>query len=411
MIASSRLLHAGATVGALLAVFSSSRRAHALACNDPTLQNPIYAIGGSSPVPMLREAVATAPGQANPPITFIYQSTGGACAGVNAIITPPTTGLSGNATYWTSAGTQSCTFLTPGPAADLGVSNNAATLCPGVTSLPAGVGDFLGPIQAFDFIVPFGSSESSISAEAAYFVFGFGAGSSAPSYPVSPWTVPKDIITRNNQSGASIIIALALGVPLADLANTTIFTDGKNSAGSLSDVASGDVNHTLGFVSAEVAEGAAASTIKTLAYQHYGQSCGWLPSSTSTRFDKINVRTGLYPLWSNIHFFANVDTGSPPKPTNANAKQVIGWYEDTIAPPAGVDVDALTVQSGAVIECAMEVQRTTDAGPLLPYAPAAPCGCFFEANTPDGTTCQACTGNSQCPANAPQCRKGYCEVN
>jgi hypothetical protein len=408
MNASSKLMRAGATLGALLAVFSSSRWAHAVACDDGTLKNPIYAVGGSSPVPMLQK-VATALSNLNPPITFIYQSTGGACSGVSAIITPSTTGLAGNGTYWTSAGTQTCTFSTPGPAADLGVSNNAATLCPGVTSLPAGVGDFLGPIQAFDFIVPFGSMESSISAEAAYFTFGFGAGSSIPSYPVSPWTVPKDIITRNNQSGAAIIIALALGVPLTDLANTTIFTDGKNSAGSLSDVATGDVNHTLGFVSAEVAEGATASTIKTLAYQHYGQSCGWLPSSTSTKFDKINVRNGLYPLWSYVHFFANVDASNTP--TDANAKEVIGWFQDTVAPPTGVDVDALTVQAGAVVDCAMEVKRTTDAGPLLPYAPAAPCGCFFEANTPDGTTCQACTTNSQCPTNAPQCRKGYCEVN
>jgi hypothetical protein len=410
-MSTSKLLRAGAALGALLAVFSGSRRAHAIACNDPSLPNPIYAVGGSGPVPIL-QAVATALGKLSTPITFIYQSTGGACAGVNAFVTPSTTGLTGNGTYWTTAGTATtCTYPTPGPAPDLGVADSYATLCPGVSSVPAGVGDFLGPIQAFDFIVPAGSSESSISAEAGYFIFAFGAGSSSPSYPVSPWTVPKDIITRNNQAGTAIITAATLGVPLADLANTTIFTDGKNSAGSLSDVQnSTNPDATLGIVTAEIAEGATAGTIKVLAYQHYGQACGWLPNSTPATFDKINVRTGLYALWSNIHFIASVDSNNVP--TDANAKNVIGWFQDTIAPPAGVDVDALTVQAGGILQCAMEVQRSTDAGPLLPYAPAAPCGCFFEANVPGGSTsCQVCTTGSQCPSNAPQCRKGYCEVN
>ena len=72
-----------------------------------------------------------------------------------------------------------------------------------------------------------------------------------------------------------------------------------------------------------------------------------------------------------------------------------------------MDVDALTVKAGAVLDCAMEVKRTTDVGPLTPYAPAAPCGCFFAANTPGGsTTCTACTSNSQCSSNAPQLPQG-----
>jgi hypothetical protein len=172
----------------------------------------------------------------------------------------------------------------------------------------------------------------------------------------------------------------------------------------------------LGFVSGEVAEGNTSSTagdggtgptIKVLPYQHYDQSCGWLPSSTPNTFDKINVRNGLYPLWSPVHFIAAVDgTGTP---SDANAKAFIGYF--TGSPPAGIDVDAITAQVGATLDCAMEVTRTTDVGPLLPYAPAAPCGCFFEKNATGVTSCQACTTAATCPVSAPNCTKGYCEVN
>jgi hypothetical protein len=149
-----------------------------------------------------------------------------------------------------------------------------------------------------------------------------------------------------------------------------------------------------------------------LPFQAAGQSCGWLPNSTPNTFDKINVRTGLYSLWSRVHFIAAVDgTGTP---TNANAKAFIGYFTGAVTPPTGIDVDALTAQAGATLDCAMEVQRTTDMGQLLSYAPAAPCGCFFEANATGvvPASCQACGGtNPACPASAPVCTKGYCEVN
>ncbi len=144
-----------------------------------------------------------------------------------------------------------------------------------------------------------------------------------------------------------------------------------------------------------------------LAYQHTNQSCGWLPSGAPNIYDKINVRNGLYALWSPVHFIAAVDGGGTP--TDANAKAFIGYFTGT--PPAGIDVDALTAQAGATLDCAMEVTRTVDVGPLLPYAPAAPCGCFFEKNATGVTSCTACTSDAGCPVSATHCNKGYCEVN
>jgi hypothetical protein len=405
-LASKQLL-AGAA--ALIALGSASREALAGDCT--TLPSPIYAIGASAPTPIFRN-LGTALSKLSSPITFVYQNSGGACTGPNAIIN--NVPITGNALYWDATGTQqTCTFTVAQPA-DFGVAGSAPTLCPGITSVPSTVGDFLGPVQAYEFFVPYQSTQTVISAEAAYFIFGFNAGASTPSYPVAPWTVPANIITRNNQSGAAIITALAIGVPLADLSRTGtgFFTDAKTNAGSVTLVSGATgpaIESTLGFASAETAEGAPPMKINILAYQHYHQQCGWLPNSSPGRFDKINVRTGHYPIWANVHFIANVDTTNTP--TNANAKQVIGWYTGTVAPPAGVDVDTLTVQASAVVDCAMQVRRTVDVGPLLPYTPAAPCGCWFEATATKSTSCQACTTNTDCPASAANCRRGYCEVN
>lgn len=430
MDSSSKLRHAGAAAGALLATVSLSRAAHAVPYCD-TLPSPIYAIGGSSPVPIFA-AVATALSKATPAVTFVYQSAGlGGCNAVNAIIdaADPDAGtsnlLTGTANYWDATGTQqSCNLQDPaatpnGVPANLGVSGNYATLCPGVTALPGNVKEFLGPIQDFDFIVPRQSQASAISAQAAYFIF--GAGGAAP-YVVENWGTPANIFTRSTSSTAAIIIALGIGLPIASL---SAVGPGKVVASSnavmLSDVGKvtpGAGTDGIGFVSGEIADGNTSSTaadggtgptIKVLPYQHYNQSCGWLPSSTPNTYDKINVRNGLYALWSPVHFLAVVDSSG--KPTDPGAKQVIGWFTDTVAPPTGVDVDALVAQAGATLDCAMEVTRTTDMGPLLPYTPAAPCGCFFEKNATGVTSCTACTTSATCPTSAPNCTKGYCEVN
>ena len=80
---------------------------------------------------------------------------------------------------------------------------------------------------------------------------------------------------------------------------------------------------------------------------------------------------------------------------------------------AGDTKDSLNawVSAGTVPKCAMEVWRQTDLEPLASYAPAEPCGCYFDFKATGATTCGACTQNADCPSNAPNCRFGYCEVN
>src|SRR5271169_4148155 len=96
---SSKLRHAGAGAGALLATVLLSHAAHAIP-DCFTLPSPVYAVGGSSPNPIFAK-VATALAAATPPQTFVYLSanqTG--CTGVTAITASPGTLITGTANYW-----------------------------------------------------------------------------------------------------------------------------------------------------------------------------------------------------------------------------------------------------------------------------------------------------------------------
>jgi hypothetical protein len=384
-----------AGLAAAAVVVGASRPALAVNCKD--LPAPIYGIGGSAPKPLFAR-LAKALTNAAPQQTLVYQAPG-ACLGPNAIISG--TKMTGTASYWDAAGKeQSCALALVGDDPDFGAGGTFATECPGISALPAGVGDFIGPVQPYDFVVPKASSQTSISAAAAYFAYGFGASGQA-----QPWVDETQLITRDPSSGAALIIALAIGVPVAKLKGV----DAKSNGNTVTLVATSPVPEAaIGFCSGETAD-ANTATVSVLAYQHYNQTCGYYPSSTQSGLDKRNVRDGHYALWAPLHFFANVNAQG--KPVKAAAATIIGYFDGSVATPAGVDVPKIIVASGAVPQCAMEVTRTADMGELQSYAPAAPCGCFYDAIATGATTCGACTSSAECSAGAPNCRYGYCEVN
>jgi ABC-type phosphate transport system substrate-binding protein len=385
-------------VAALAALTATSVAAPSLAAPCSSLPSPIYGIGGSAPNQLFAK-LGKALSAANPPVTIVYQSPG-ACFGPDAILNG--TLIKGTANYWDATGTQqSCDLPITGQAADFGAGSNYPALCQGFPATPPSTfGDFLGPIEAFDFLVPKASNETTISAAAAYFVYGFGTQGQA-----APWTDETVILKRDQNSAAAILVSLAIGVPVAKFKGVDAKSNGQTVA--LLGAAT-NVQGAIGFASHETAE-ANLSTVKILAYQHYGQSCGYWPNATSTSLEKQNVRNGHYPLWGNLHFFATVDAQG--KPVNPNAAKLIGWFNHTVAAPTGVDVDQISVKVGTILDCAMEVKRTSDFGELTSYAPAEPCGCYFEATATGSTTCTACTSDNDCPASATHCRKGYCEVN
>lgn len=384
-----------------LALVCASETAEAQnpACN--TLPNPIYGVGGSAQRPLVRWIAARLAASSSP-ATLIYAAPG-ACYGVNAILSG--TPVTGNANYWLADGTQkTCTLPSPaGQVVDFGLMGNSAALCAGVTlPLPATVGDYTGPISSVSVIVNELSTETSISSGAIKYIYGQGAAAN-----VAPWNDDAYLFHRNDTSYVQLYLALAAGISPSGWFGTASANDVLTNDNMIIQVAaSGNEQQRLGFVSSEVAD-ANRATVNTLAYQHYGQTCGYLPDSTPTALDKANVRNGQYYLWGPTHFFAALDSGG--NFVSAAAQQLIGYIRGTVAPPADVSILDAVIQAGNIPECAMQVTRAGDLGPLASYAPSNPCGCYYEFKAQGSTSCTACDVSNPCSGSSV-CRNGYCEA-
>jgi ABC-type phosphate transport system substrate-binding protein len=359
-----------------------------------TLPNTTYVTGSTAVKPFMAALGKALAGKA----TVIYQGQG-SCVGVAAIVSG--TPIKGTASYWDAAGMENtCNLTLTGDVADVGVSDVFATSCPGVASLPPGVGDFFGPNQVMEMVVPVASSQVSISAQAAYFVFGFGGAGK-----VTPWSDESQLFVRSETSGTQQMIARAIGVP----ANKWKGVSQSGSGALLSAVAgSTKPEATIGILAADIAD-ANRKTVKTLAYKHYEQKCSYWPDATATSFEKQNVRDGHYPIWGPLHMFAKVDaTNTPTKP---DAATLIGYLTGKVPVPAGVNLLDLEIAAHTVPSCAMNVQRKTELGDISAYTPSAPCGCYYDFKSNGSTTCTACSKDTDCAGSAGLCRFGYCEAN
>src|SRR5262249_1922015 len=181
---------------------------------------------------------------------------------------------------------QTCTLAASGAVADIGISDVFAETCMTLPNgLPTNVQDFQGPVQSMTFVVPRSSSQDAISAEAAYYVFGFGADSG-----VDPWTDESLLFRRSASSGTQRMIAAAIGVD----ANNWKGTQGASSADVRQQViaaGNGNAESALGILAADEADENRA-TLNVLAYQHYGQSCAFYPDRDASSNEKQNVRDG-----------------------------------------------------------------------------------------------------------------------
>lgn len=398
----SHLRRGAACLAAAAAVVSAADVAHAAACS--TYPSPIYIAGSSAVKPVLAQIakIVGATG-ANPQVTIVYESLG-SCAGLDAI----TNGTKVTATpvIWDpannfTAGT--CDLPVGGVSADVGVSDVFPTTCPNIT-VPSGMADFQGPVQVMNFVAPLASNQSSISSEAAFAVLGWvGSGM----YSVAPWTDLNSIFIRPDTSGTKQMIATAIGLPAAKWKGTT-------KAGS-SDVlaavkAATTPNATFGILASDLAD-ANRDSIKVLAFQAKNQMCGYLPDSSSTSFDKVNVREGRYDIWGPVHFVTAVDGQG--KPSNANVAAVMNRITRTGITDADkkamIDAEAA---AHTVPQCAMHVKRTKEVDTQASYQPDEPCGCYFESKAGSGASasCKTCTTDSDCSGGTPKCRYGYCEV-
>lgn len=384
-----------------LALAGAPRAARAAEC--ATLPSPIYVAGSTAAQPLLAEIGKIMAGR-TPAVTVVYQGQG-SCAGVDAILNgTPLRGAGTTAlTYWDAAGTaRACDVPTDGDGvrADVGISDVFATTCyslPG--GLPSNVADILGPVQTMTFVVPKASAERAISAEAAYNVYGFGASSG-----VWPWIDESYIFRRDALSGTQRMIAAAIGVDPTRWRGMAATSSGDMRA-KLTGAAS--AVQALGILSADVAQDNRA-TLSVLAYQHFGQRCGYFPDADESSNEKANVRDGHYAIWGPLHLFLRVGTDG--YPVNAAAGDAAGYLAGTKPAPPGLDLIQLEAQRHVIPQCAMRVRRVQEMGPLASFAPTGACACYYEKVANGSTRCQPCSAPTECPASAPVCSYGYCET-
>ena len=368
--------------------------------------------------------------------TVVYLGAG-SCFGVSAMLNPQTNTLQQigtTATYYDPAldgngnvqqGT--CAIDDAAKLADLGISDVFPTTCvPALLSqggLPNNLHDFFGPVQTMEMVVPASSQETSISTEAAYMVWGFGSHSG-----VSPWTDATFLLQRSASSGTQNMIAATIGVPAGEwqgvpnkssgsvLAAITNVATGKGiDGGPTSDPQA--VSKTMGILASDVAD-SNRQTLKPLAFQDTGQSCGWYPDTTASAFDKTNVRDGHYPIWGPSHLIAYSDSNG--NETNAAVKTLIDAMDGTNAQVlATLDVIAFYAKSHIIPTCAMHVQRSDDGHDYTPYAPVTSCSCYYDLQATGQTSCTTCKVDGDCknaPGGATTCVNvfglppvGYCE--
>jgi hypothetical protein len=306
-----------------------------------TKPNPVF-VAGTSAAKSALQAVA----KALPGITIVYQ-TPDSCVGLAALTANAATG-GGNVTtnILGADGSVAPCALSPGFLSDPEEAVNIAVsdIFPATCQANVGSGgitagkqvDVLGPIQAQTIVVPSAASPDSISAEAAQVVFRFDA----TKFVLPPWTEPASVFIRPFTSGTLNIIGTAIGLPGAKWANAT------NSASPLVEPssaamyaavanassgpdASSPVDSTIGILAAQfvqqsnatvVLDGGGGGTVKALAFQQRGQSCGYYPDSVASSGDKLNVRQGRYAIWGPAHLVANV--GATGNPTGLHAAAV-----------------------------------------------------------------------------------------
>lgn len=372
----------------------ASTDARAVDC--ASLSNVLYITGSSAAKPVISQ-LATVLAAESPVQTLVYQGQG-SCTGVDAILNG--TPAMGAASYWDTSGTeQMCDLAASGQIVDVGISDVFPSSCFMLPNgLPSNIGEFHGPVQSMLFVVPAASQQQSISAEAAYFVYGFGSNSG-----VAPWTDETLIFQRNASSGTEQMISAAIGVPATKWHGVANSSSGALLTGLEMSM---DPEATIGILSADVVQ-ENTSVVKPLAYQHYEQRCGYLPDASPTSNEKQNTRDGHYAIWGPIHLLTLVNGQG--YPMNPLAGDVVGYFTGTKM-LAGVDLIAFEASTHVIPQCAMKVSRDEEMGPLSSYAPEGACGCYYEYSANGSTSCAPCKTTTDCPADAPFCRYGYCEA-
>jgi hypothetical protein len=392
-------------------------------CSDATMvgPNPIYLSGSSAFEPTagyMAVKLNQAPVADADKVTLVYSATS-SCDGPTNIRDAKT--LTGNADYWTPNADatmppvkHSC-VLDLGVKADVGVSDIFYENCPGNdATIPAGLADVQGPVQAMIFIVPeSNTTQTNLTAAEAQNIWGCGMsggvtpftdGATPPTDPTAQMADMQSTQQRNSGSGTQGIVSKAINVPAASFKGK-INAKGGDLVNSL--MAAPHQDQAIGFLAADSYD-ASRTKLNALAFEAFGQKKAYYADSTSDAFDKRNVRDGHYVVWGPEHFFVAVDTNKAI--TNAKAAKFTGWVNGTMTTTAFNFVD-IEATANVIPQCAMKVSRAQDGGNVAHYTPAMPCGCRWESvatKTPTPPGCMACTMNSDC-GTGKTCSYNFCE--
>jgi hypothetical protein len=361
----------------------------------------------------------------------------GSCFGINAMTDPahyPLRAIGKTATYYdpvldgkNNVQSGTCAIDDASRIADVGISDVFPTTCsPDLASqggLPKNLYDFFGPVQVMELVVPAMSSQKTISAEAAYMVWGYGNTSG-----VAPWSDEGLLLQRSPTSGTQNMIGAAIGLSpglwhgVKNSTSTSVLTALENidamraiDGGTASDPMA--TEKTMGILASDVAD-SNRQVLHPLAFQDVGQSCGWYPDSTQDAFDKRNVRDGRYPIWGPSHLVVYTDGNG--NPTNTAAKTLVDAMNGANSQVlATLDVVQFYAKSHIIPTCAMHVTRASDGHDYGPYKPPISCSCYYDSQTSQQTSCVACNTDADCknaPGGATTCVNifglppvGYCE--
>ena len=382
-------------------LIASSRIAVAAPCD--ALPNPVYLQVGDTQTNLMKRLGRALRDSPTKPMTLVFL-TSGSCTNIATIYNHTPIAANTNMQYvpsiaedgaWTPASpTLTCTAPAAGVVPDIANSalfNSACT----TTAPPTTVHLTPGPAQAYVMAVPKASSQTAITSQEAYFVFGFGMAGM-----ITPWIDEAQLFIRTVTKSTLLAWAANIGVP-ADK------WKGVRRDGSPMVVAdlqgSTSPGAAIGILGAEVYDGQRA-TLTALAFRAKGQYAAYFPDSTSTSRDKKNVRDGHYTVWSPTIWMDTTDAGGVP--VKADARYVIDMIAGkTVTPAPGFDMISIIAAVGLVPDCAMGVKRSFEGGPLSLYKPTESCTCKYESLV-DTSSCTTCTAT--CATGV--CRNGFCEV-
>jgi hypothetical protein len=389
-------------LAAALAIPTEASACPAVIPTCDSLSNPIFLQVGDTQLNLMKALGRKLRDNSGNPLTLVF-STSGSCTNIDNFYnhTAPITtnfqfipSIAEDPTWVQSSPTCACTPRAGGVLPDIG--NSALFIASCTTATPPATVHFTnGPIQAYVMAVPKASSQTAITYEEAYFVFGFGMAGM-----VTPWVDESQMFIRTITKSTLLTWAANISVPGAKWKGVRY--DGSPMVVSALQT-SPSPETALGILGAEVYDANRAS-LSILAFRSSQQYAAYYPDSTSTSHDKQNIRDGHYTVWSPTVWMDNIDANM--QPTNANARYVVDMIAGhDVTPPPSFDPSEIVARVGLVPDCAMRVQRSFDGGPLSLYRPPASCTCRFLSVT-DANQCQTCPAGT---CSTGVCRAGFCE--